>query len=118
MTYKEVSDMIEAIGLPFAYYEFPQTIEGPPFICFLFPDSDDMMADNTNYAKIRPLSIELYTDSKDFALEQTVETALNNAGLVFTRSETYIGDERMFEVVYNTTVTIEEEIESEDNNNG
>ena len=96
MTYKQVSDMIEAIGLPFAYYEFPQTIEGPPFICFLYPDSADMMADNTNYAKIRPLSIELYTDNKDFALEAQIEAELNAAGLVFTRSETYIGSERMW----------------------
>lgn len=108
MTYKEISDMIEGFELPFAYYEFPQTVEGPPFICFLFPDSDDLQADNTNYAKIRPLSIELYTDNKDFALEERIEAALNNAGLVFTRSEVYIGSERMFQVVYNTSVTIDD----------
>ena len=114
MTYKEVSEMIESIGLPYAYNEFPQTLEGPPFICFLFSDSADLMADNTNYAKIRPLFIELYTDNKDFALESRIEAALNNAGLVFTRSETYIGSERMFQVVYDTSVTIEDIIESED----
>lgn len=108
MTYKQISDMIEGFGLPFAYYEFPQTIEGPPFICFLFPDSDDLQADNTNYAKIRPLSIELYTDNKDFALEAQIEAALNGAGLVFTRSEVYIDSERMFQVVYNTSVTIDD----------
>lgn len=111
MTYKQISDMIEGFGLPFAYYEFPETQEAPPFICFLFTDSDDLLADNTNYAKIRPLSIELYTDNKDFALEQRIETALNDAGLVFTRSEIYIDSERMFQVTYNTTVTINESTE-------
>lgn len=111
MTYKQISDMIEGFGLPFAYYEFPETQEAPPFICFLFPDSDDLLADNTNYAKIRPLSIELYTDNKDFALEQRIEAALNDAGLVFTRSEIYIDSERMFQVTYNTSVTINESTE-------
>lgn len=111
MTYKQISDMIEGFGLPFAYYEFPETQEAPPFICFLFPDSDDLLADNTNYAKIRPLSIELYTDNKDFALEQRIEAALNDAGLAFTRSEIYIDSERMFQVTYNTSVTINESTE-------
>ena len=111
MTYKQISDMIEGFGLPFAYYEFPETQEAPPFICFLFTDSDDLLADNTNYAKIRPLSIELYTDNKDFALEQRIETALNDAGLVFTRTEIYIDSERMFQVTYNTSVTINESTE-------
>ena len=111
MTYKQISDMIEGFGLPFAYYEFPETQEAPPFICFLFTDSDDLLADNTNYAKIRPLSIELYTDNKDFALEQRIETALNESGLVFTRSEIYIDSERMFQVTYNTSVTINESTE-------
>ncbi len=111
MTYKQISDMIEGFGLPFAYYEFPETQEAPPFICFLFQDSDDLLADNTNYAKIRPLSIELYTDNKDFALEQRIEAALNDAGLVFTRTEIYIDSERMFQVTYNTSVTINESTE-------
>lgn len=108
MTYKQVSELIESFGLPYAYYEFPQTQEAPPFICFLFTDSDDLLADDTNYAKIRPLSIELYTDTKDFALESRIETALNEAGLVFTRSEVYIDSERMFQIVYNTSVTIDD----------
>lgn len=114
MTYKEVNEMIESIGLPYAYNEFPQTLEGPPFICFLFDESDDLLADNTNYAKIRPLFIELYTANKDFALESRTEAALNEKGLVFTRSETYIGSERMYQIVYNTCVTIEDIIESEE----
>ena len=109
MTYKEVSDMIEGIGLPFAYYEFPQTIEGPPFICFLYPDADDFLADNTNYAKIRPLSIELYTDNKDFALEATAERTLAEHGLVFAREETFIDSERMHMVTYTTDIIITEE---------
>ena len=108
MTYKEVNTMIAGFGLPYAYNEFPQGTEtAPPFICFLFQDgSDDLMADNTNYTKIRPLAIELYTDNKDFATEETIEAALTSAGLAFQRSEVYIASERMYQINYITEVTI------------
>ena len=111
MTYKEVSEMIAGIGLPYAYYQFPDgTEQSPPFICFLFSDSNDLAADNTNYQRIRTLVVELYTDNKDFTLENTVETALNQGGLVYTRYETYIASERMYMVAYTTEVIITEEI--------
>lgn len=111
MTYQEVNTMISGIAgttIPYAYNEFPDgTDQAPPFICFMFDDpSDDLMADNGNYVSIRPLTIELYTDNKDFALEGNIETALKGAGLAFTRSENYIEGERMYQINYNTEVVI------------
>lgn len=114
MTYKQVAQMIEGIGLPYAYDHFDEgNAADPPFICFYFDGSDDFAADNTNYQRIRPLTLELYTDNKDFSLEETVETALNSAGLFFSRMETYIDSERMYMVTYTTQIVI-----TEDNNNG
>lgn len=113
MTYKEVAKMIDNIGLPFAYDHFDADPENPapapPFICFYFDGSADIAADDTNYQKIRPLTLELYTDNKDFSLEETVETALNSAGLVFSRLETYIDSERMYMVTFQTQIIITEE---------
>lgn len=110
MTYTQVADMIEGIGLPFAYDHFDEgNASPPPFICFYFEGSGDLAADNSNYQRIRPLTLELYTDNKDFSLEETVEAALNSAGLVFSRSETYIDSERMYEVVFATDIIISEE---------
>lgn len=107
MTYQEIAGMVESIGLPFAYYVFPKdTEQAPPFVCFYFPDSDDVYADDTNYAKIRPLIIELYTDNKDFALEANVESTLNGNGLPYSRTETYISNERMYLITYTTEVCI------------
>ena len=107
MTYQDVDKIIAGIGLPYSYYEFPDdTPQSPPFICFFFEGSDDLMADDINYQPIRPLTIELYTDNKDFALEAQVETALNAAGLAFARSEAYIGSERMYQITYDTEVVI------------
>lgn len=113
MTYKEVATMISGWNIPFAYYEFPNNTEQTcPFICFFFERDNDLAADNTNFQRIRPLSIELYTDNKDFELEATIETALNNAGLVYSREETYLDVEKMYMVTFMTDIVITEEIEN------
>lgn len=110
MTYKDVKTLIASIGLPYAYYQFTkQTAQPPPFICFYFDTDYDLAADDTNYQKIGELIVELYTETKDFVLEQAVETALNGAGLVYGRNESYIGSERLYLCAFNTTVIITEE---------
>lgn len=107
MTFQEINTMIDSIGLPYAYYQFPDNSgQQPPFICFYFPDNNDLVADNSNYQKIEGLTVELYTDAKDFALEAQVEAALKEAGLVYSRSETPIESERMYLVSYETEVLI------------
>lgn len=107
MTTKEISRMIADIGIPYAYYQFSEaTAKPPPFICFYYPNSADFMADNINYAKINALTIELYTDEKDFDLEKQVEDTLTAHGLPYYREETYIDSERMYMVIFNTEVYI------------
>lgn len=109
MTYKQIASMIAGIGLPYAYHHFPEgTGQDTPFICFYFPENVDLMADNCNYGKINALTVELYTDNKDFALETAVETALQNAGLPWKKQETYINEERMYFSTYDTEVLINE----------
>lgn len=120
MTYKEVYQLISGIemsqghNIPAAYYMFPaddptNPPPSPPFICYYYADTDDLIADNANYQRIRPLTLELYTNTKDFVLEQAVETALNDGGLVYTRSETYIESEKMYMVTYESDIIITEE---------
>lgn len=109
MTYKQVAEMVSSIGVPYAYYQFPNnTGIAPPFVCFYFNSSNDFAADNTNYQRIRQLSIELYTDNKDFTLEQTVENILNQNGLVYSREETYLDSEKMYMVTFMTEIIITE----------
>lgn len=109
MTYKQVAEMVGTIGIPYAYYQFPNnTGIAPPFVCFYFDSSNDFAADDTNYQRIRPLSVELYTENKDFTLEQTVENVLNQNGLVYSREETYLDSERMYMVTFMTEIIITE----------
>lgn len=107
MTFKEIATMISGIGLPNAYYQFDKDHPtAPPFICFYYPNSDDLIADNINYSRIEALVIELYTDNKRFDLESTVEAALIANELPFEKTEVYIDSERMYQITYNTEVVI------------
>lgn len=107
MTYKEIAQLIDGIGYPYAYYQFEkETAKEPPFICFFYPENNDFLADNTNYAHITELTIELYTDNKDFAAEAAVESALEAAEIVYEKDETYIDSERMYMITYTTEVLI------------
>ena len=107
MTYPQIATMVASIGVPYAYYQFPEgTAVAPPFVCFYFEGSDDLYADDKNYQKIRPLTIELYTDNKDFSLEATVEGILASNGLTYARNESWIESERMNMVAYTADVII------------
>lgn len=110
MTYIQIAAMVAEIGVPYAYYEFTKdTAVAPPFVCFFYPDDSDMYADDSNYQKITHLTIEVYTEQKDFAIEATVENVLRSHGLTWVRSETRVDTERMYEVIYDTDVVITEE---------
>lgn len=107
MTYKEIANMIKSFGLPYAYYQFPDSAGvSPPFVCFYFPNDLDLKADDLNYQKIEALTIEFYTDNKDFTTEATIEGALNNNGFVFEKTEAFIDSEQMFMVTYQTSAII------------
>lgn len=108
MTYEEIAAMLEDTMLPFSYRLFRNKNVSPPFLIFYYPDRDDFLADDTVYQKIESLRLELYTDNKDFELENRIEQAMLKRGLIFEKSETYIDSEQMFEIIYDTEVLINE----------
>lgn len=108
MTYAEINELIEGIKLPYAYYQFPEgTGQAPPFICFYYPNRDDVFADNVNYKKKEVLAIELYTTIKDFETETAVESALTGAGFSFSKNSSRIDSESMWQITYETEVYID-----------
>lgn len=108
MTYKEVKTLLSTTNLPVVYYQWPEgQAPEPPYLIFYYPGDNDFIGDNSNYQKIRELTVELYTDQKDFALEEVVEGVLS--GMVYSRYETYIDEEHMFLVTYEMEVIINAE---------
>lgn len=101
MTHNELMELLEETGLPIAYDHFAEgESPDPPFICFLYPGSDNFSADGKVWYKINQVNVELYTDLKNPELEDTVETVLDRHGIFYEKSEVWIESERLYEVLY------------------
>ena len=105
MSHEEVMEMLSELNIPYAYDHFAEgEAPEPPFICFLFPGSDNFSADNVVYAAFEELHIELYTDEKDPKLEEQVENLLAGHELFWQKTEVWIESEKLYEVLYRMTV--------------
>lgn len=93
--------MLNEMGIPFAYDHFAEgESPEPPFICYLLPQSNNFSADGSVYLKISGVNIELYTDAKEFSVEQKVEAVLDAHGIFYEKSEVWIESEKLYEVLY------------------
>ena len=52
------------------------------------------------FGKLNEVHIELYTDLKDLAVEQQLEDVLDEHGIFYNKSETWIESEKLYEVLY------------------
>ena len=97
----EVLEILEAVGLPYAYHHFAEgESPEPPFICYLTPASDNFAADGRVYYKVDGYHIELYTDAKSPETEAALEAVLDMHGIFYNKSEVWIESEKLYEVLY------------------
>ena len=101
MTHNEIMAMLAESGISVAYdhYAEGESLD-PPFICFLYPYTNHFPADVRVYAKVNVVHVELYTDRKNPHLEENLENILDRYGIVYSKSEVWIADERLYEVLY------------------
>ena len=93
--------VLDSIGIPYAYDHFAEgESPEPPFLCYLLPGSSNFSADGKVYHRVSEVRLELYMDCKDLAAEQKVEDVLDAAGIFYNKSETWIGSEKLYEVLY------------------
>lgn len=96
---------LKTLKLPVAYGEFIGTKEqpapAPPFITVQFAYGSDMMADNHNYVDIGNYQVELYTIKKDTATERRVQDLLKQLRLPYSRVETKLETEKLYQMIYN-----------------
>jgi hypothetical protein len=92
---------MESTGIPYAYDHFAEgESPEPPFLCYLLPSSDNFAADGTVYFKTNEVHIELYTDYKNPPVEQQVEAVLDEHGVFYDKTETWIESEKLYEILY------------------
>lgn len=109
MTEKEVFQVVKSVGFPAAYHHFEEGQEpDKPYLVYLYPGTNNFAADGTVYQDINQLDIELYTDKKDLEAEKRVEAVLKEHGFFYEKTETYLESEKMYEVLYEMEVLINE----------
>ena len=98
---EKILAILKEADIPFAYDLFAEgESPDPPFICYLFPGSNNFAADGKVYFKANEVHIELYTDFKDLTVEQKLEAVLDEHGIFYNKSETWIESEKLYEVLY------------------
>ena len=68
--------------------------------------NNDVIADNRNYVRVVNIVIELYTENKDFALEDNIESKLLYP---YTKDVVYINSEKMYQITYESEVVLKNE---------
>ena len=98
---QELMDLLTETGIPFAYDHFAEgESPDPPFITFLIPGTDNFSADGVVYLKVDVVRIELYTDEKNPETETRVETVLDDHGIFYEKSEVWVEEEKLYEVLW------------------
>ena len=105
MTRTEVMEMLSGLGIPTAYHHFAEG-EAPslPYLVYHYPKSEGFAADNVVYAKEDDLAVELYTEKRDIEMEDALEQILDAHDLYYVKTEIYIPDEDMYEILYEMRV--------------
>ena len=115
MRHTEIMAMLAESELPVAYDHYAEGESAdPPFICFLYPYTNHFIADGKVYDKINVVHVELYTDEKNPPLEEKLETVLDRYGIVYSKSEVWIADERLYEVLYSFELEVSSNEEEQD----
>lgn len=85
---KAVADALRGTGLPFTHYAWP-TGRAPklPWCVWLEDDHGEFHADDTNYASLPRMRVELYQTSPDEELTDRVRSALRAIGPTSERSQ-------------------------------
>lgn len=97
---KDLFELLKKMNIPVAYKEFDENIK-LPCICFYQSGDDNFGADNKVYSKSNSYNVELYSDYKDFELEEKLETLFDNNDMYWSKgADTRVKEENMNMVVY------------------
>lgn len=99
MKISDLKNILKATGYPVAYSHFGKKVS-PPYIAYLQTNTEPIVADNAALLQIISIDVELYTSKKDTTAEGKVEKVLNDAGILWEKSEDYIGKDKLFMNTY------------------
>lgn len=105
MTLVELKQLLDQTGYPVAYNHFSSTnAPNPPFIVYMSPSTSNFLADNKVYSKVNNVTVELYTNYKDLAAEQKLESLFDANDIPWNADEVWIESEQLFQRIYDIGV--------------
>lgn len=105
MTLNELYTVLASTGLPVAYNAFPEE-EAPelPVITYNVAYTNNFAAGDQVYKTIKHIDIHLYTKTKDEETEALLESALNDAFLVWNYTEAFEDAEECYHLIYEVEI--------------
>ena len=99
MTLNELSQLLETLNIP-VFYSHTNSKVKAPYLVYYEIGSQNFKADNKVYVKFKRIQIELYTSKKNTALENQLETLLDDHSLSYDPDYFYLEGEKVFQVMY------------------
>lgn len=97
----EIKSLVDAAGVPTAYgWYAPGSEPERPYAVLHFLYSSDLRADNRHYARLDNWQLDLVCDRRSEATEGAVETALEGAGLCWSKTESDEADDAYVRTIY------------------
>lgn len=110
MKLSELVEILQESGLPVTHYQWPEDkVPELPYLVYTIPNSDGEYADNQTWAEIAEIDVELYSNERNFQLEDKIKDILNAHELPFTTEFTYIESEQMYQTIFYLNEVIEHE---------
>ena len=103
MTLQEFDTILRGTEIPTAYLGWPDDDpDAPPapYICYAQIGSNNFPADGVVYYSARRVEAALYTTTQNEQAHETLETALCTAGIFWTKTQSYIFAQKIYETVY------------------
>ena len=107
MTNAELFSVLSESGIPFVDHEYDDThgpIPSAPYGVFTMTSENAFYADGMMYFRTARYQVELYTKRKDPAAEKQVEDTLAGSGIAFEKSEAYVQNEKLYQILYEIEV--------------
>ena len=103
---KALADAFDEASISYAYNVFPTDDDAPafPYVTGYVSGGQGMSADDVNYFDTMNVNVLLFTKTKDSTTEDTVRGVLKSLGVVYSWSEAYATDEKMYVITYQFTM--------------
>ena len=101
MTLPELKELLKTLGLPVAYlqWEVGQVPE-LPYILYYADEDNNFYADDTVYADGCAVTVEVYSQRKDLALEKRVKELLTGRNIPYESYGEFLRTEDMYLKAY------------------